>query len=99
MKKRVLGSFNADCIYSKRSDPGTLKPIKTAVAEGKELICLADSEEDARKTADQYQIILVGYRHGVAVFHTEKDPVQVIEYGIRHNWVRLSLNTTDTTIK
>ncbi len=98
MEKKVTGSLEKIQLrtgYGRR----ILEPVKRTAVKGKELLCLAESEEEAEKTAEQYGIELVSFRNGVAVFHTEDDPVKVIQYGISQKWTRLSLNTADTTIK
>lgn len=98
MKKKVTGSLEKIQLrtgYNRR----ILNPLKRTAAKGKELLCLAESEEEAEKTAEQYGIELVSFRNGVAVFHTEDDPVKVIQYGISHNYTQLSLNTADTETK
>ena len=62
------------------------------LAEGEELMCLADSEAEAQKIAEQYGISLVLFNYGVATFHTEEDPSVVIQRGIDNGWPELSLN-------
>lgn len=62
------------------------------IAEGRELICLADSREQAAAIAEQYGIELVGFSNGVAAFHTERDPREVIDEGLRNGWTELSIN-------
>ena len=63
------------------------------VVEGKELFCIAESEAQAVRIAEDYGIELVSFADGVAIFHTEDDPDEVIRYGKDNDLVLLSLNT------
>ncbi len=62
------------------------------VVEGAELICLAGSAEEAQQIADAYQIELVSFGDGVAVFHTDRDLNEVISYGKKNKLPELSPN-------
>ena len=62
--------------------------------DGKELMCLADSEEQAQAIAKQYNIELVEYSYGVATFHTDDNPNDVIALGKKLGYPELSLNGT-----
>lgn len=61
------------------------------VAEN-QLTALADTEEQAEGIAEQYGITLVSYDMGVAVYHTEEDPFEVINRGQENGYPELSLN-------
>ncbi|MDO4988923.1 MAG: hypothetical protein Q4E45_00295 [Eubacteriales bacterium] len=65
------------------------------VAEGRELYCLADSQEEAEKLAELYGIELVEFSNGVATFHAEEDPQTVITRGKDNGWPLLSLNVVE----
>ena len=68
-------------------------PARVATfAEGRELLCLAESEDQAREIAELYGIELVEYKNGLAVFHTEEDPMTVKERGIKNGWPELEGN-------
>ncbi len=62
--------------------------------DGKELMCLADSREQAEAIAKQYNIELVEYSYGVATFHTDDNPNDVIALGKKLGYPELSLNGT-----
>ena len=62
------------------------------VVEGRELCCTCESEEKADEIAELYGIELVEWKKGVAVFHSEEDPVSVIQYGKDHDLPLLELN-------
>ncbi len=64
-----------------------------SVIPGKELFCLTENEDTARKIAEQYEIEFVSYQYGTAVFHTDKEPQSVIDYGAANHLPVLSLNT------
>ncbi len=60
--------------------------------KGEELLCLADSEEEAKEIADMYGVDLVSFSYGVATFHTDDDPQDVIKYGIEQGYPVLEIN-------
>ena len=60
--------------------------------EGKELMCLIDTKEEAEAVAKQYGIQLVDFSYGVATFHTDENPNDVIAMGIKLGYPELSLN-------
>lgn len=68
------------------------KPVAGEPAAGQELMCLADSREEAQRIADLYEIELVSWEEHVAVFHTEEDPNEVIRRGEANDWPRLDIN-------
>jgi len=70
----------------------TLAPAENQITEGKELVALAETEEEAKAIAEQYGIELVEFSYGVATFHTEEDPRDVIARGEENGWPTLSLN-------
>ena len=70
-------------------DESSIEPLELAENQ---LIALADSEEQAREIAEQYGITLVSYEMGVAVYHTEEDPLEVIARGQEKGYPALSPN-------
>ena len=60
--------------------------------EGKELMCLIDTKEEAEAIARQYGIQLVEFSYGVATFHTDENPNDVIAMGLKLGYPELSLN-------
>ena len=62
------------------------------VVKGRELICLADSREEAEEIAKSYGIELVHFSSGVASFHTDGDPADVIKRGKEQGLKELSIN-------
>lgn len=67
-------------------------PSPQQVAAGRELMCLAKDQEEAEAVAESYGIELVDFQHGVAVFHTEENPYDVIRRGKENGWTLLSIN-------
>lgn len=61
------------------------------VAEN-QLMALVDTEEQAQEIAAQYGITLVSCDMGVAVYHTEENPLEVINRGQENGYPELSLN-------
>lgn len=72
--------------------PGANK--ESDYVEGKELLCLVDTQEEAEAIAKQYGITLVEFSYGVATFHTDDNPNDVIAMGIKLGYPELSLNGT-----
>ena len=68
--------------------------------EGMERVMVADNslmaetktEEDAREIAEQYGIEFVSFENGIALYHTEEDPFEVIARGQENGYPRLSVN-------
>ena len=65
-------------------------------AKGQELLCLVASQEKAQEIADMYGIKLVSFTDGVATFHTEEDPMTVINMGKEKGYPDLELNHVTT---
>ena len=72
---------------------------ETYAVEGRELAASAKDEEEALEIAGIYGIELVEYSLGVAVFHTEEDPLTVINRGKGKDWPVLSINSRGTAFK
>lgn len=85
--------FGCGGAEKKNSSPAPL-PAATVqdYVEGAELLCIAQSEEEAKKIADMYGIELVEFSYGVATFHTEEDPNAVIRRGLDNGYPELSIN-------
>lgn len=64
----------------------------SSVIEG-QLIALADTQEDAKEIAELYEIQLLSYSNGVALFYTEEDTDAVIARGLANGWPTLSKNS------
>lgn len=65
--------------------------LNDEVMPGEELLCLCDTEEEAKKIADMYGIELVQFSYGVATFHAE-NPRDVIALGQEKGYPALELN-------
>ncbi len=61
------------------------------VAEN-QLMALADTEEQAKEIAVQYGIEFVSFENGLALYHTEEDPFQVITRGQENGYPQISVN-------
>ena len=61
-------------------------------AEGRELTAMVQTEEEAQRIAELYGIELVSYKFGLAAFHTEEDPNEVIRRGKENGWPTLEIN-------
>jgi len=60
--------------------------------EGKELMSLAENREEALKIAELYGVELVSYSYGVAVYHTDENPQDVIRRGSDNGWPLIEIN-------
>lgn len=56
------------------------------------LMCEADTEEDAREIAEQYDIEFVSFENGIALYRTEENPFEVIVRGQQNDYPQLSVN-------
>ncbi len=56
------------------------------------LMCEADTEEDAREIAEQYDIEFVSFENGIALYRTEENPFEVIARGQQNDYPQLSVN-------
>ncbi len=83
----VIGE--SDMVMPESAEEGSFPEI----VEGRELMCSAGSREEAEKIAKDYEISLVDFGYGVATFHTERDPREVIKSGMERGLKQLSLNT------
>ncbi len=66
--------------------------VGAVAAEGRELIALISSEEQAQEVAKQYGIELVEVEAGVAVFTTDQPLDEVIRKGETEGYLPLSIN-------
>lgn len=57
-----------------------------------ELIALADTEEQAQEIASLYQIELLSFSNGVAVYTTDQEPSALIALGQQNGYPVLSVN-------
>lgn len=80
-----------------------VKEIELEVQQGEiiaeqPLMAMVETEEDARRVAEQYGIEFVSFSDGVAVYQTEEDPRQVITRGQEQGYTQLYLNFVRTTM-
>lgn len=61
-----------------------------------QLVGIVDTEEQAQEIAEQYGITLVSYEYGIAVYHTQENPLEVISRGQESGYPALSLNYVQT---
>ena len=66
-------------------------PIEEEIMPGQELLCLCDTEDEAKEIAEMYGIELVEFSYGVATFHAE-NPKDVISMGEEKGFPPLELN-------
>lgn len=70
----------------------TASPETLPVDPDGQLLYLTESQQEAEEVAELYQIELVSYADGLAVYHTEEDPREVLRRGEEQGWPELSLN-------
>ncbi len=93
--KEVKESKKEAVMNSSVGDSGSLQDNLNSIMqgeEGRELIASCKDEKEAQDIANKYGIEFVDYSWGVAVFHTEEDPVSVINRGKKNGWPVLSIN-------
>ena len=57
-----------------------------------ELLAGAETQEEAQEIARLYDIVLVEYSDGVAVYATDKEPQEVIRFGEENGYPKLEMN-------
>lgn len=56
------------------------------------LMAEAETEADAQEIAEQYGIEFVSFENGLALYHTEEDPFEVVARGQDNGYPQLSVN-------
>lgn len=56
------------------------------------LMSESETEAEAREIAEQYGIEFVSFENGIALYHTEEDPFEVIARGQENGYPQLSIN-------
>ena len=93
--KEVKESKKEAVMNSSVGDSGSLQDNLNTIMkgeEGRELIASCKDEKEAQDIADKYGIELVEFSLGVATFHTDEDPLSVINRGKKNGWPVLSVN-------
>lgn len=57
-----------------------------------EMLALAGSETEALEIAQLYQIELLSFSEGVAVYSTDRSPAELIALGNQNGYPKLSVN-------
>lgn len=65
---------------------------KDFIAEGRELLALVDTQEEAEEIASLYEIELVDFAEGVAVYTTDESPRDVVLRGKEAGYPNISIN-------
>ena len=92
----LLTTLLSGCTKQGQTPVSTPEPVGIVNdAEGRELMCMAETEEQAREIASLYGMELIDYQEGFALFHTEEDPGAVKQRGIDHGWPELEINVVN----
>ena len=67
-------------------------------SKGRELMAIVSSPEEAQEIAKLYGIELLEEQYGVAVYHTDEDPSEVVKRGIDNGWPPIGINHTSQLI-
>ena len=57
-----------------------------------QLISNAESQEEAEEIAQMYQVTLLEYKDGVALYETKEDPTKVIQRGEEQGYPQMWIN-------
>lgn len=86
-------------------EPPTSKLIVSSIETGSgqtsvpgQLVCLADSKQEAEQIAQDYGIELLSFEDGVALFSTEEELMEVIRRGQENGLPALSYNHIHQTM-
>ena len=97
---QITASKNTDMTKqtesSEKIDIGEQTAIVDSTQQGRKgnLVALADTEEEAKRIANLYDIDLISFSYGVAVYDTDKDLHKLIKWGEKQGYPRLSINGT-----
>lgn len=69
-----------------------VKPTEPIEQRDLELLCAADTEEEAEKLAEDYGIELISFDSKIAVFQTDKAYEEIVEIGKEKGLPELSRN-------
>ena len=69
-----------------------LEGMERVMIADNSLMSEAETEEDARAIAEQYGIDFISFENGIALYHTEEDPFEVIARGQENGYPQLSVN-------
>lgn len=100
MKKLLIMLLLMTLLCGCKKEPEVVFPtvdLSTEVMEvygDAQLLGAAASREEAENLAELYGITLVKFQNGLARFHTEEDPKEVIRRGKENGWPELTLNRT-----
>lgn len=73
-----------------------LNPAGALVSAEAPLMALVNTQEEAEELAGQYEIELVSYEDGIALYQTEEDLYAVIARGAENDYPPLSINYVRT---
>lgn len=71
------------------------EPSLVMIAENP-LMAAVETDALAQEIAEQYNIELVSYENGIALYRTEEDPFEVIARGKQNGYPQLSINFVRT---
>lgn len=69
-----------------------LESMKPAMIADNSLMAAAETEEEAKEIAEQYEIEFVSFENGIALYHTKESPFEVIARGQENGYTQLSIN-------
>lgn len=103
MTDNKIGLIDPKILNPENNEPENDKPESNATennatekddteSQNVELVALADTEEQAREIAALYQIELLSFSNGVAVYTTDQEPGDLIALGQQNGYPALSVN-------
>lgn len=69
-----------------------LESVDRVMIADNSLMSETETEEAAREIAEQYGIEFISFENGIALYHTEEDPLEVIARGQENGYPQLSVN-------
>ena len=69
-----------------------LESVDQVMIADNSLMSETETEEAAREIAEQYGIEFISFENGIALYHTEEDPFEVIARGQENGYPQLSVN-------
>lgn len=88
----MISVFGCGRVYENVSFEPNTEMNTEVVSEGQLFAMDIESEEEAKELADIYGIEFVSLLEGVAVYHTDENPQDVIDRGEKEGYKQLYIN-------
>lgn len=89
----LVGGILSACGINNNPKQLVIEPPEESESDSTtEMVALVDTESEAQEIAELYQIELLNFSNGVAVYTTDRDPYELIALGNEKGYPTLSIN-------